>query len=98
MSTINIRAFHQMNHEDAQQAADELASDLANKFDIDYGWDEDVIHFERPGVHGSIMVAKHEIHITAHLSLVLLLLQSRIEDEIREYLQSHFACTFKDEA
>ena len=36
-----------MSEEEAQQAADELASDLARKFEINYGWDGDEIHFER---------------------------------------------------
>lgn len=96
MSEIDIHAFHKMNHEDAQQAADDLASDLARKFDIDYGWDDDVIHFERPGVSGSIIVGAKEIHITAHLGFLLMMLKTRIEDEIRQYLQVHFGCTFEN--
>lgn len=96
MSTIDICANHQMNHADAQQAADDLASDLAEKFGIDYGWDENVIHFERPGVNGTITVGKHQIHVAAQLGLLLALLKIRIEEEIRKYLQSHFDCTFKD--
>ena len=96
MSTIEICAFHEMDHAAAQQAADDLASSLASKFDIDYGWDEDVIHFERPGVSGSITVGDREIHIRAHLGFLLMMLKSRIEDEIRQYLQSHFGCTFAD--
>jgi len=94
MSTIDIRAFHRMKHADAQQAADELAGDLAEKFGIEYGWDEDMIHFQRPGVHGSIMVGDREIHIRAQLGFLLMMLQNQIEDEIKQYLRSHFACTF----
>jgi putative polyhydroxyalkanoate system protein len=93
---IDICAYHQMNHADAQQAADDLASDLAEKFDIDYGWDENVIYFERPGVNGSITVGEHEIHVAAQLGFLLAMLKIRIEEEIRKYLQSHFSCTFKD--
>jgi len=94
MSMIRISAAHQLKHADALQAAEDLASDLAEKFAIDYGWEKDVIHFERPGAHGSIEVGKHEIRITAQLGLLLIMLKGRIEDEIREYLQSHFDCTF----
>jgi len=94
MSTIQISAIHRMDHAEAQQAADDLARDLAEKFGIDYGWDGDVIHFERPGVNGSIKVGESEIRITAQLGLLLIMLKGRIEDEIREYLQNHFACEF----
>jgi putative polyhydroxyalkanoate system protein len=94
MSVIDMRASHDLSREDAQRAADELAGDLARKFEIDYGWDGDHIHFERPGVHGTITVRENEIRIKAMLGLLLMFLKPRIEDEIREYLQSHFGCRF----
>lgn len=94
MSHIDVRAWHSMSEEDAQVAADELAGDLARKFDIDYGWDGDHIHFERPGVHGMITVRENEIRIKAVLGLMLIFLKQRIEDEIVEYLETHFGCSF----
>ena len=94
MSRIDICAQHEMDHEHAQEAADELAGDLARKFSIDYGWDDDAIHFERPGVHGMITVGESEIRIQAQLGMLLAFLKSRIEDEIVTYLQEHFNCTF----
>ena len=83
-----------MPAEEAQKAADELASDLAEKFEINYGWEGDHIHFERPGVHGMITVRESEIKIKATLGLMLIFLKPLIEDEITEYLQNHFGCTF----
>lgn len=94
MSQIDIFAHHEMNHASAQEAANELAADLAEKFSIDYGWDEDAIHFERPGVHGMITVGESEIRIQAELGIFLTLLKGRIEEEILSYLREHFSCTF----
>jgi putative polyhydroxyalkanoate system protein len=94
MSSIDIHAFHHLKKKAAQQAADSLANDLAQKFDIEYGWDGDAIHFERAGVSGRITVGKNQIRIEARLGLLLLVLKGRIEDEIRQYLQHHFGCTF----
>ena len=94
MSLIDIRAHHEMDHAQAQEAADELAGDLAEKFSIDYGWDEDIIHFGRPGVHGMITVSENEIRIQAELGILLTLLKARIEEEIESYLETHFDCTF----
>jgi len=96
MSIIDVRAFHKMSLDDAQQAADDLAGELATKFDVDYGWEGDVIHFERSGVAGTITVGKSEIHVVARLGLLLMMLKERIEAEIRQYLQTHFKCTFKN--
>jgi putative polyhydroxyalkanoate system protein len=94
MSQIDIHAHHVLSHEAAQEAADALAQDLAEKFSIDYGWDGDEIHFERPGVHGQIMVVGDEIRIQAYLGFLLAMLKTPIEQEIMRYLREHFGCTF----
>lgn len=93
MSLIDIHARHAMPRDQAQAAADELASDLASKFDIDYAWSGDHIHFNRPGVHGRITVRDEEIRIQAQLGLLLGFLKPQIEDEIRRYLTEHFGCS-----
>ena len=94
MSNIDMHARHEMSREDAQSAADRLAADLASKFDIDYDWHGDHIHFERPGVDGTITVREKEIRIQARLGLMLMLLKGRIEQEIVSYLSEHFDCRF----
>jgi putative polyhydroxyalkanoate system protein len=83
-----------MAHEAAQEAADSLAQDLAERFDIDYGWDGDSIVFERPGVHGEILVRESEIHVKARLGMFLSFLKPRIEEEVVRYLRDHFGCRF----
>lgn len=92
MSQIDIHARHTMSREDAQAAADALSQDLAEKFGIEYGWDEDVICFERSGVNGEIAVTDEEIHIQAKLGFMLAILQGPIEQEITRYLREHFGC------
>jgi putative polyhydroxyalkanoate system protein len=94
MSYIDMHARHSMSRDAAQAAADELASDLARKFDIEYGWEGDHILFERPGVNGTIMVRDREIRIEARLGLMLMFLKPQIEHEITRYLRDHFGCTF----
>ena len=94
MSKIDIHAHHTMDREHAQDAAERLSADLAEKFGIDYGWDGDVIHFDRPGVHGQITVNGEEIHVQAHLGFMLAMLKGPIEQEIHRYLREEFGCTF----
>ena len=90
MSNIDICSDHCLSHDAALTAADELAQDLSDKFAIDYGWDGDVIHFERPGVHGQIEVHDQRIEIRAHLGFLLIMLKPAIEQEIVRYLREHF--------
>ena len=94
MSTIDIHAFHKLSHEEALNAADELSIDLAEKFSIEYGWDDEVIHFERPGVNGQILVSDSELRIQANLGFMLMMLKRPIEQEIMRYLEEHFGCSF----
>ena len=97
MSTIDIHAHHKLSHDEALQAADDLSRDLAEKFDIDYGWEDEVIYFERSGVHGQILVHDDELRIQATLGFLLMLLKDPIEQEIRRYLEDHFGCSFEAE-
>ncbi len=94
MPDIDIRAYHTLSQREAREAADALAEDLASKFDIDYGWDGDTLVFERTGVDGEITVDEASIHVQARLGFMLSLLRTRVEDEIRRYLENHFGCTF----
>jgi putative polyhydroxyalkanoate system protein len=97
LSNIDIHAFHKLSHEEALDAADELSADLAEKFGIDYGWEDEVIHFERPGVSGRIEVGKSELRIRARLGFMLMMLKGPIEQEIMRYLKEHFGCSFDTE-
>ncbi len=94
MPTIDIHAHHNLSHENALDAADKLSIDLAEKFGIDYGWEGDVINFERTGVYGQIVVQENELSIQANLGFMLMMLKGPIEQEIFRYLEEHFGCNF----
>lgn len=89
--SIDIRKSHSMKLEDAQQVADDLALDLAEKFSIEYGWDGDTIVFERSGVHGEIDVDEEAVHVKAKLAFLFSYLEPAVEKEINRYLDEHFA-------
>ncbi len=88
--SIDIRKKHDKNLEEAQEIADSLAQDLADKFDIDYGWDGDTIVFKRLGVSGEIDVDEEVVHVRARLGFLLTYLQPAVEKEIHRYLDEHF--------
>lgn len=91
MSTIRINKNHTLGLEQARQVADDLAADLAEKFSIDYGWDGDVLVFERTGVHGEIHVNGEAVDVHATLGFFLSYLKPAVEREIHHYLDEHFA-------
>ena len=91
MSLIDIKRAHGLSPEDARQLANDLAADLAEEFSIEYGWEDDVLYFERTGVHGQINVDDSHIYIQAQLGFMLLFLKPQIEAEIESVLGEHFS-------
>ena len=92
MSEIDITAEHDMPHDKALAAADSLATDLAERFDIAYHWDGDHIVFDRVGVNGTIEIGAELLRIRARLGLLLVMLKPTIEAEIRRYLSERLGC------
>jgi len=87
---IDIQKKHGKTLEEAQQVADDLARDLADKFAINYGWDGDTIAFKRKGVSGEIDVTAELVHVRARLGFLLSYLEPAVEKEINRYLDEHF--------
>ena len=86
LSTIDIHAYHKLSHEDALTAADKLSCDLSEKFGIDYGWEDEGIPFERPGVHGQILVNDTELRIQANLGFMYYERRGLTQDFIRAHM------------
>ncbi len=90
MSEILISRFHGMTLKKAKQAAERIAAQLAEDFDIDYAWEGDTLEFSRPGVTGTIAVDKKHVEIHAKLGLMLSMLRSRIEREVHQFCDENF--------
>jgi len=88
--SIDIHKSHSMRLEDAQRVADQLASDLSDRFSVNYGWEGNTILFERPGVNGEIDVDEQSVRVRARLAFLFTYLQPAVEREINRYLDEHF--------
>ena len=56
MSDIQIRRSHTMSAKAARKAAEKIASQLDEEFDLAYEWDDNVLLFKRSGVSGELVV------------------------------------------
>jgi len=90
MSEIIISRNHGLTLKKAKQAAERIAAEMAEEFDIDYEWNGDRIDFSRTGVCGSIAVHKKHVEIHAKLGLMLMMLRSKIEHEIHRFCDENF--------
>jgi putative polyhydroxyalkanoate system protein len=90
VSEILVSRAHGLSLKKAKSAAERIAAELAEEFDIVYAWEGDRLEFERPGVTGSIKVDKKHVEIHARLGLMLSMLRSRIEREIHRFCDENF--------
>lgn len=90
MSDILVRRSHALTPKGARQAAERIAAQLDEEFDLDYEWMDNVLNFKRTGVSGELVVAKKEVHIRVRLGFLLFALKPRIEAEIHRYFDENF--------
>ena len=75
----------------ARKAVEDVAKKLAERFDVEYGWDGDTLGFNRSGVDGKIALSPKQLHVTAQLGFLLSALKGPIEAEIRRVLAEKFS-------
>ena len=90
MPSISIRRRHSLDHKKAKAAAQKVARDLDQRFDLAHEWDGDQVNFERPGLSGSMHVGKTEVRLDVELSFLLLPLKGPIEQAIHKELDALF--------
>lgn len=91
MSSIDIRHAYSLTPAKARKAVEDVAKTLSERFDFDYRWEGDVLHFTRSGVDGQIALAPRELAVQAKLGFLLAMMKQPIEDQIRKILDERFS-------
>jgi putative polyhydroxyalkanoate system protein len=91
MSGIDIRHPHSLPLPKARKAIEEVAEKLAERFEFEWEWNGDTLHFSRSGVDGRIALAPRELHVTAKLGFLVAMFKDSIEQEIRRVLGERFS-------
>ncbi|MCH6485260.1 polyhydroxyalkanoic acid system family protein [Pseudoxanthomonas sp. LH2527] len=90
MASIDIQHPHSKSPAQARKAVEGVAKKLAERFDMDYGWDGDTLKFSRSGVDGTIALLADKLRVTANLGFLLSAMKGPIEAEIRRVLSEKF--------
>jgi len=90
VADIDIRRPHGLGMAKAREAADRMAAELARKFGLQGDWRGDVLHFQRPGVTGSLTVAEREIHLVVALGFMLKAMRGSIESAVDREMATLF--------
>lgn len=86
MSHIVIHRTHTLTLDQARQAAETLATQLAARYEISYHWQDDALHFERSGVSGCIELEPEAVRISVRLGFLLVWQKVWLEQEINSQL------------
>ena len=90
MSRIDIRHAHDLSKAKARKAIEEVAKKLAERFEMDWDWDGDILNFSRSGVDGHIALEPKALHVYAKLGFLTAMFKDPIENEIKRVLQERF--------
>ncbi|PZO66260.1 MAG: polyhydroxyalkanoic acid synthase [Pseudoxanthomonas suwonensis] len=91
MSAIDIVHAHTLSPAKARKAVEEVAKKLSERFEMEYRWEGDTLHFQRSGVDGHIALAPRQLHVTAQLGFLLSMMKDPVEKEIRRVLDERFS-------
>jgi putative polyhydroxyalkanoate system protein len=91
MADIDIRRSHDMSMKDARAAAEKMAAHLGKKFGLKGDWEGDTLHFDRPGVAGSLHLTPKHLKLAVTLGFMLKLMRGSIEQAVKEELDKLFA-------
>jgi putative polyhydroxyalkanoate system protein len=91
MSTIDVRRAHALPREEARKRAEELASSMQQKFELEWKWEGDRIVFDAPrgaakGTKGSVEVGDTEVRVQIDLPFLLRMLKGTIESKVNDRL------------
>ncbi len=90
MTHIVIHRAHALDLDEARQAAETLAAQLAARYEINYHWQDDTLHFERSGVSGCIELEPGVVRVNVRLGFLLIPMKHALDQEINRQLNEAF--------
>jgi putative polyhydroxyalkanoate system protein len=86
VSTISFSRAHTLPRAKVVEVAKGLASRLESEYAIQAHWKGDTLHFERPGVNGTLHLAPKKVEIEVTLGFMLSMFRDSIAREIERGL------------
>jgi putative polyhydroxyalkanoate system protein len=91
MSEIHLQRKHTLGLKKAKVAAQKVADELAESFDMESRWDGNALHFSRAGVTGCLTVTRDRVSLDARLGLLLAAFRPRIEERLQKDFDRYFS-------
>src|SRR5689334_18546011 len=91
MADIEIHRAHHLGLKGARAAADKMAEHLGTKFGLSGDWSGNTLHFQRPGVSGTLAITDRDVDLAVSLGFLLKAMKGSIERAVHEELDKLFA-------
>ncbi len=91
MADIQIKRAHALGLKGARAAADQMAQKLGKQFGLSGDWDGNTLHFDRPGVQGSLAVSDKDMKLEVTLGFLLKAMKGPIERAVHDQLDQVLA-------
>lgn len=90
MAAIHLERTHRLGLKKARAAAQRVADDMAQSFEMTSEWEGDELRFERAGVSGSLTVSRDRVVLDAQLAGLLGVFRGRIEERLHADFDRYF--------
>jgi putative polyhydroxyalkanoate system protein len=91
MADIIICQSHKLPHKKAKAAAQKVADQMAEEYDMASEWDGDVLVFKRTGVSGKLALLENEAQLEIKLGFLFKSFASTIESKVTEKMKKVFS-------
>lgn len=90
MPGIHLERTHRLGLKKARAAAQKVADDMAQSFEMSSEWDGNELRFTRAGVSGSLTVSRNRVVLDAQLGGLIALFRTRIEERLHDDFDRYF--------
>jgi putative polyhydroxyalkanoate system protein len=91
MADISIIQTHKLTHKKAKAAAQKIADQMAEEYDIASEWEGEVLQFKRSGVSGSLTLSEKDATLEINLGFLLKAFASTIEEKVAAKMKRVFS-------
>lgn len=90
MPDISIKQTHALSLQQAREAAQAVADQMATEFDMCTQWHGEVLSFQRDGLSGTLALRQHEAQIDVTLGMLFKAFAPVIEDKLNRKMMKVF--------
>jgi putative polyhydroxyalkanoate system protein len=90
VAAIHLERKHRLGLKKARAAAQRVADDMAQSFEMASEWEGNALRFERAGVSGSLTVSRDHVVLDAQLNGLVRLFRASIEERLHADFDRYF--------